>query len=161
VVGVGEAVPDQHRADSLNTGWVKVPVKFPALAVGGSERGLGAPKQPFFPEIAAYGSYPSFCHSVNSANWSAVPIRPVRWHGRRIAFVRRKCSKHFVSIVRIPTCRCNPPTLPVPRDVRNIDIVKQWSDITREKRPGAYVLLLGTLDGVLSVSTWSAQFSPL
>jgi hypothetical protein len=41
VVGVGEAVPDQHRADSLNTGWVKVPVKFPALAVVGSERGLG------------------------------------------------------------------------------------------------------------------------
>jgi len=33
MVGVGEAVPDQHRADSLNTGWVKVPVKFPALAV--------------------------------------------------------------------------------------------------------------------------------
>jgi hypothetical protein len=32
-VGVGEAVPDQHRANSLNTGWVKVPVKFPALAV--------------------------------------------------------------------------------------------------------------------------------
>ena len=30
VVGVGEAVPDQHRADSLNTGWVKVPVEFPA-----------------------------------------------------------------------------------------------------------------------------------
>ena len=26
VVGVGEAVPDQHRANSLNTGWVKVPV---------------------------------------------------------------------------------------------------------------------------------------
>ena len=41
MVGVGEAVPDQHRADSLNTGWVKVPVKFPALAVVGSERGLG------------------------------------------------------------------------------------------------------------------------
>ena len=41
VVGVGEAVPDQHRADSLNTGWVKVPVKFPALAVVGSETGLG------------------------------------------------------------------------------------------------------------------------
>jgi hypothetical protein len=41
VVGVGEAVPDQHRADSLNTGWVKVPVKFPALAVVNSERGLG------------------------------------------------------------------------------------------------------------------------
>ena len=33
VVGVGEAVLDQHRANSLNTGWVKVPVKFPALAV--------------------------------------------------------------------------------------------------------------------------------
>jgi len=33
MVGVGEAVPDQHRANSLNTGWVKVPVKFPALAV--------------------------------------------------------------------------------------------------------------------------------
>jgi hypothetical protein len=41
VVGVGEAVPDQHRADSLNTGWVKVPVKFPALAVVSSERELG------------------------------------------------------------------------------------------------------------------------
>ena len=41
VAGVGEAVPDQHRADSLNTGWVKVAVKFPALAVVGSERGLG------------------------------------------------------------------------------------------------------------------------
>jgi len=41
VVGVGEAVPDQHRADSLNTGWVKVPVKFPALAVVGPERTLG------------------------------------------------------------------------------------------------------------------------
>src|SRR5262245_50832689 len=40
-VGVGEAVPDQYRANSLNTGWVKVPVKFPALAVVGSERGLG------------------------------------------------------------------------------------------------------------------------
>ena len=38
VVGVGEAVPDQHRADSLNTGWVKVPVKFPALAVVASGR---------------------------------------------------------------------------------------------------------------------------
>ena len=33
MAGVGEAVPDQHRANSLNTGWVKVPVKFPALAV--------------------------------------------------------------------------------------------------------------------------------
>jgi hypothetical protein len=31
--GVGEAVPDQNRANSLNTGWVKVPVKFAALAV--------------------------------------------------------------------------------------------------------------------------------
>ena len=41
VAGVGEAVPDQHRADSLNTGWVKVPVKFPALAVVDSERRLG------------------------------------------------------------------------------------------------------------------------
>ena len=40
-LGVGEAVPDQRRANSLNTGWVKVPVKFPALAVVGSERGLG------------------------------------------------------------------------------------------------------------------------
>ncbi len=40
-VGVGEAVPDQHRADSLNTGWVKVPVKFPALAVVRSEQRLG------------------------------------------------------------------------------------------------------------------------
>ena len=40
VVGVGEAVPDQHRANSLNTGWVKVPVEFPALAVVGSEQGL-------------------------------------------------------------------------------------------------------------------------
>jgi len=30
--------PDQHRADSLNTGWVKVPVKFPALAVVKSEQ---------------------------------------------------------------------------------------------------------------------------
>ena len=39
--GVGEAVPDQHRADSLNTGWVKVPVKFPALAVVAAEQGLG------------------------------------------------------------------------------------------------------------------------
>jgi len=39
VVGVGEAVPDQHRADSLNTGWVKVPVKFPALAVVGWKEG--------------------------------------------------------------------------------------------------------------------------
>ena len=76
VVGVGEAVPDQHRADSLNTGWVKVPVKFPALAVVGSERGLGAPKQAFFPEIAAYGWYPSFCHSVNNANGSAVQYGP-------------------------------------------------------------------------------------
>ena len=37
MVGVGEAVPDQHRADSLNTGLVKVPVKFSALAVVGSE----------------------------------------------------------------------------------------------------------------------------
>lgn len=37
-MGVGEAVPDQHRADSLNTGWVKVPVEFPALAVVGSEQ---------------------------------------------------------------------------------------------------------------------------
>ena len=41
VVGVGEAVPDQHRANSLNTGWVKVPVKFPALAVVGSEHTPG------------------------------------------------------------------------------------------------------------------------
>ena len=39
MVGVGEAVPDQHRADSLNTGWVKVPVEFPALAVVGSKQG--------------------------------------------------------------------------------------------------------------------------
>jgi len=39
VVGVGEAVPDQHRAYSLNTGWVKVPVKFPALAVVGWKEG--------------------------------------------------------------------------------------------------------------------------
>jgi hypothetical protein len=37
-VGVGEAVPDQHRANSLNTGWVKVPVEFPVLAVVGSEQ---------------------------------------------------------------------------------------------------------------------------
>jgi hypothetical protein len=33
--------PDQHRANSLNTGRVKVPVKFPALAVVGSKHGLG------------------------------------------------------------------------------------------------------------------------
>jgi hypothetical protein len=38
MVGVGEAVPDQHRANSLNTGWVKVPVKFPALAVAAVPR---------------------------------------------------------------------------------------------------------------------------
>ena len=41
VVGVGEAVSDQHRANSLNTGWVKVPVKFPALAVVGAAHGRG------------------------------------------------------------------------------------------------------------------------
>jgi hypothetical protein len=39
--GVGEAVPDQNRADSLNTGWVKVPVKFPALAVVEADHELG------------------------------------------------------------------------------------------------------------------------
>ena len=40
MVGVGEAVPDQRRANSLNTGWVKVPVKFLALAVVSSYLGL-------------------------------------------------------------------------------------------------------------------------
>src|SRR6266404_4352733 len=29
------------------------------------------------------------------------PIGPSGWHGRRVAFVRRKCFEHFVSIVRI------------------------------------------------------------
>jgi hypothetical protein len=46
VVGVGEAVLDQHRANSLNTGWVKVPVKFPALAVVGAEHGRGDARKP-------------------------------------------------------------------------------------------------------------------
>jgi hypothetical protein len=32
-------VPDQHRANSFNTGWVKVPVKFLAFTVVNSEQG--------------------------------------------------------------------------------------------------------------------------
>src|SRR6266550_1926835 len=29
------------------------------------------------------------------------PIGPSGWHRRRVAFVRRKCFEHFVSIIRI------------------------------------------------------------
>src|SRR5438270_500231 len=58
------------------------------------------------------------------------------WHGRRIAFVRRKRSKHFVSIVRIRHEGVIVQFYAVRLHVRNIDGAKQWLDITRERNLG-------------------------
>lgn len=67
VVGVGEAVSDQHRANSLNTGWVKVPVKFPALAVVGAAHGRG--------ENAGQPKSSTNCNSADGSTvWSAKEI---------------------------------------------------------------------------------------
>src|SRR6266404_4270483 len=69
------------------------------------------------------------------------PIRPSGWHGRRVAFVRRKCFEHFVSIVRIGHEGVIVQLYAVRLHVRNIDIAKQWPDITRERNLGHNVLL--------------------
>jgi hypothetical protein len=61
------------------------------------------------------------------------PIGPARWHGRWIAFVRRKGSKHFASIVRIRHEGVIIQLYAVRLHVRNIDSAKQWPDITRER----------------------------
>src|SRR5215472_9529679 len=61
------------------------------------------------------------------------PVGPAGWHGRRVVLMRRKCSKHFVSIVRIRHEGVVVQLYAVPRHVRNIDSAKQWSDITRER----------------------------
>jgi len=70
------------------------------------------------------------------------PIGSSGWHGRRVAFVRRKCFEHFVSIVRIGHEGVIVQLYTVPLHVRNIDIAKQWPDITRERNLGHNVLLL-------------------
>ena len=69
------------------------------------------------------------------------PIGPSGWHGRRVAFVRRKCFEHFVSIVRIGHESVIVQLYAVRLHVRNIDIAKQWPDITRERNLGHNVLL--------------------
>ena len=69
------------------------------------------------------------------------PIGPSGWHGRRVAFVRRKCFEHFVSIVRIGHEGVIVQLYAVRLHVRNIDIAKQWPDITRERNLGHNVLL--------------------
>src|SRR6266436_1800229 len=69
------------------------------------------------------------------------PIGPSGWHGRRVAFVRRKCFEHFVSIVRIGHEGVIVQLYAVRLHVRNIDIAKQWLDITRERNLGHNVLL--------------------
>src|SRR5215831_11542508 len=61
------------------------------------------------------------------------PIGAARWHGRWIAFVWRKCSKHFVSVVRIRHESVIVQVYAVRLHVRNIDGAKQWPDITRER----------------------------
>jgi hypothetical protein len=70
------------------------------------------------------------------------PIGPSGWHGRRVAFVRRKCFEHFVSIVRIGHEGVIVQLYAVRLHMRNIDIAKQWPDITRERNLGHNVLLL-------------------
>src|SRR4029453_4843194 len=60
------------------------------------------------------------------------PIGPAGWHGRRVVFVGRKCSKHFVSMVRIRHEGIVTQVYLVTLHVRNIDGAKQWLDVTRE-----------------------------
>src|SRR5215510_7934958 len=60
------------------------------------------------------------------------PIGPAGWHGRRVVFVGRKCSKHFLSMVRIRHEGVVIQVYLVTLHVRNIDGAKQWLDVTRE-----------------------------
>src|ERR1043166_2565319 len=60
------------------------------------------------------------------------PIGSAGWHGRRVVFVGRKCSKHFVSMVRIRHEGVVIQVYLVTLHVRNIDGAKQWLDVTRE-----------------------------
>src|SRR5262249_39403550 len=60
------------------------------------------------------------------------PIRPSGWHGRRVVFVGRKCSKHFLSMVRIRHKGVVIQVYLVTLHVRYIDGAKQWLDVTRE-----------------------------
>src|SRR5215813_12228764 len=64
------------------------------------------------------------------------PVGPAGWHGRWVAFLRRNCSKHFVSIVRIRHEGVIVQLYAVPSHVRNIHIAKQWPDITLERNLG-------------------------
>src|SRR5205823_2450224 len=64
------------------------------------------------------------------------PIGAARRHGRRVAFVRRKRSKHFVSIVRIRHEGVIVQFYAVRLHVRNIDGAKQGLDITRKRNLG-------------------------
>src|SRR4029077_6962724 len=70
------------------------------------------------------------------------PIGPSGRHGRWVAFVRRKCFQHFVSIVRIGHEGVIVQLYAVHLHMRNIDIAKQWPDITRKRNLGHNVLLL-------------------
>src|SRR4051794_31214564 len=53
------------------------------------------------------------------------PIGPSGWHGRRVAFVRRKCFEHFVSIVRLGHKAVIVQRYAVRLHMRNMDIAKQ------------------------------------
>src|SRR5882724_2895800 len=64
------------------------------------------------------------------------PIGPAGWHGRRVAFARGKCSKHFVCIARIRHEGVIVQLYAVHLHMRNIDSAKQWPDITRERNLG-------------------------
>src|SRR5260370_34081509 len=64
------------------------------------------------------------------------PIGRAGWHGRRVAIVRRKCSKHFVGMVWIRHERVVVQLYSVRLHVRNIDGAKQWPDITGERNLG-------------------------
>src|SRR5262249_44026970 len=61
------------------------------------------------------------------------PVGPAGWHGRWVAFLRRKCSKHLVSIVRIRHEGVIVQLYAVLSHVRNIHIAKEWPDITRKR----------------------------
>src|SRR5882762_8519480 len=61
---------------------------------------------------------------------------PAEWHGSRVAIVRRKCSKHFVSNVRLRHEGVIVQLYAVRFHVRNIDGAKQWPDITGERNLG-------------------------
>src|SRR5215467_1487041 len=60
------------------------------------------------------------------------PVGPAGRHGRRLIILRRQCRKHAISVVRIRHVGVIVQQYAKALHVRNIDVPKQWFDISCE-----------------------------